>query len=98
MVRLMRIYPMRPSELCRMTPGQIDRSSDIWFYRPVKHKNAWRNHDRVIALGIAEQRILTPYLTGKGDDDAVFSPQAAMSEYLNQKAEQRKSKGIVNFL
>lgn len=41
----------RPSEISRMTPQQIERSSDIWFYRPAKHKTAWRGKQRTIYLG-----------------------------------------------
>jgi integrase len=29
---------MRPSELFRMTPGQIDRTGPVWIYRPKTHK------------------------------------------------------------
>ena len=92
MVRLQRITAMRPSEICRMTPGQIDRSSDLWLYRPHKHKGTWRNHDRIIHLGIVEQKILTPYITGKKDDAAVFSPITSTAEYLKQKSALRKTK------
>ena len=62
MVRIQRLTAMRPCEVCRMTPGQIDQSSDVWYYRPVKHKGAWRNHERCIPLGNVAQNILTPYL------------------------------------
>ena len=92
MVRLQRMTAMRPSEVCRMTPGQIDQSGGMWYYCPDKHKGTWRNHDRAIPLGIPEQRLLTPYLTGKGDDDAIFSPITSMQEFHKQQAKLRKSK------
>ena len=92
MVRIQRITAMCPCEVCRMTPGQIDRSSEIWYYRPVKHKGAWRNHERCIPLGITSQNILAPYLISKGDDDAIFSPITSMSERNQRLASERKSK------
>ncbi len=33
---------MRPSELCKMRPCDIDRTGPVWMYRPAKHKTAQR--------------------------------------------------------
>lgn len=51
MVRLQLLAGCRPGELISMTPGQVDRSEDIWVYRPDQHNNTHREHERVIALG-----------------------------------------------
>ncbi len=40
MVRIQIATGMRTSELFRMTPAMIDRSGDVWFYRPGAHKTA----------------------------------------------------------
>jgi integrase len=51
MVQLQLLSGCRPGELCSLTPDQLDRSTDVWLYRPVQHKNQHHGHDRVIALG-----------------------------------------------
>ena len=51
MVRLQLVSGCRPGELCSLTPSQIDRSDDVWLYRPLQHKTAHRGHERVVALG-----------------------------------------------
>lgn len=63
---------MRSGELVAMQAGDIDREGDIWVYRPRKHKNAWRGHDRLVPLGPRCQQILTPWLEGKSRDAWVF--------------------------
>ena len=42
MARLQLLTGCRPNEIVRLTPGEIDRSGDVWRYTPTKHKNAWR--------------------------------------------------------
>ncbi len=64
MVRIQIAKAMRPSELFKMTPGMIDRSGDVWFYRPVEHKTA--DHGVVKAVPILGDALeaLTPFLFG----------------------------------
>ncbi len=35
---------MRPAELCILRPADIDRSGDVWVYRPSDHKT--QHHGR----------------------------------------------------
>jgi integrase len=44
MLRLQLLSAMRPSEVCRMKPEEIDMDYDgiNWLYSPPKHKTAWR--------------------------------------------------------
>ncbi len=51
MIRLQLLTRMRPGEVLCMTPRDLDRSGDIWIYKPKKHKNRWRGHRRHIQLG-----------------------------------------------
>ena len=75
MLELQLCSGMRPGEVCRMTTGQIDRSGEIWAYRPTKHKTAHRGKLREVSLGPRAQAILGPWL--KADPDKVlFSPRA----------------------
>jgi integrase len=71
MVRLQLATAMRPSELFRMTPGQIDRSGPTWFYRPTVHKTAHRKKTRAIPLSPAALGILQKYLF-VDDDTLIF--------------------------
>ncbi|GHT20720.1 hypothetical protein FACS189419_00340 [Planctomycetales bacterium] len=60
MVRLQLLTGMRPSEVCGMCPGEINKSlfPDRWLYEPAKHKNAWRGKKRTILLGQAAREII----------------------------------------
>jgi integrase len=62
MVRLQRLAGMRPAEVCIMRPRDIDRSGDVWVYRPPRHKTEHVGHDRVVAVGPRAQEILLRYL------------------------------------
>jgi integrase len=84
MVELQALTGMRPCEVCRMTTGQIDRSSDVWFYSPVKHQTVDLGKDRTIVLGPRAQEVLKGWL--KADPDApLFSPiEATLRDYANR--------------
>jgi integrase len=62
MVMLQRLTGMRPDEVCRLRPCEIDRSDDVWTYTPSHHKTAHHGRDRVIHFGPKGQAILRPYL------------------------------------
>lgn len=73
MVELQRLTGMRPGEAVVMTAGQVDRSEDVWVYRPHRHKTRWRGRTREVFLGPRSQLLLAPWL--KADPDApLFSP------------------------
>jgi integrase len=52
----------RPGEVCRMRRREIDRSGDVWLYRPAEHKTEHHQIERVIAIGPQAQQVLGPYL------------------------------------
>lgn len=58
----------RPSELTQMRPTEIDRTGDVWVYRPEKHKNQWRGQGRAILLGPEAQTAIAPWI------DAALQP------------------------
>lgn len=62
MVRLQRLTGCRPAELCIIRPCDIDRSEEIWVYRPSSHKTAYRGRERLIFVGPHGQSILLRYL------------------------------------
>jgi len=90
MVQLQLACGCRPGELCSLTPGQIDRTGDIWLYRPLEHKTRHHGHERVIALGPRAQRILTRYLLRPADAPC-FSPKEALAQHFDQRNERRET-------
>jgi len=92
MVQVQRLASMRPNEVYRMKPGEIDTEYItldgvvIWMYTPGSHKNSWREkkkkgeYVRIIPLGKPEQDIIAPRLIGKSDTDYIFSPKDTMQE------------------
>ena len=72
---------------------EIDCTDDeVWVYKPPKHKNSWRDHDRHIFLGKPEQEILKCRMVGKKPDEYVFTPIEAMREKWERDAINRKTK------
>ena len=62
MVRLQRFAGMRPAEVCIIRPCDIDRSGDVWIYRPASHKTEHHGRDRTIMLGPNAQEVLLKFL------------------------------------
>ena len=50
-----------------MRPADVDRSGEIWAYRPEIHKTQHHRHERVIFIGPQAQEILKPYLLRLSD-------------------------------
>jgi integrase len=62
MVRFQRFTGCRPNEVCQLRPCDVDRSGDVWVYRPQSHKTAHHGHERVIFVGPQAQAVLLRYL------------------------------------
>jgi integrase len=77
MVRLQALTGMRPAEVCQLRPGDIDRTSDTWAYRPTSHKTQHHDRERIVYIGPKAQEILTPYLL-RAADSFCFSPRACL--------------------
>jgi integrase len=73
MVRVQRLTGMRPAELCMLRPRDLDRSSDVWLYRPASHKTQHHGRDRVIFIGPQAQAVLLRYLA-RDTDAYCFAP------------------------
>ena len=83
MVQFQRFTGARPSEVCIIRPMDLDRSGDVWLYRPESHKNKHRGKDRLVFIGPRAQEVLRPYLL-RGSDAFCFSP--IESERLRREA------------
>lgn len=88
MVRVQMLLGCRPGELCRMTPGQIDRTGDVWRYTPTRHKTQIHGKTRTVFVGPRCQAILRPYLL-RGADTPCFSPIEAYQQNLAMRRERR---------
>ncbi|MCC6492158.1 MAG: site-specific integrase [Pirellulales bacterium] len=73
MVRLQRLTGMRPAEVCILRPCDLDRSGDVWVYKPAKHKTEHHGRERLILIGPKAQAILLRYLA-RGSEDYCFRP------------------------
>lgn len=62
MVRLQRLTGARPAEVCILRPCDVDRSGEVWLYRPSRHKTEHHGKDRVVLIGPKAQAILLRYL------------------------------------
>jgi integrase len=62
MISLQLVTGMRPGEVRLMTLGEVDRSDEVWEYRPAEHKLEHKDIERVIYIGSEGQKILLPYL------------------------------------
>ena len=79
----------RPGEVCSMKAGEIDRTGEVWQYRPAQHKTAHHGKQRVIFIGKRAQEVLLPFLDGRPADAFVFQPIEAVAEIRLRRREGR---------
>lgn len=91
MVQFQRLTGCRPGEVCRLRAAEIDRSREIWIYRPAKHKTSHHGRSRAIAIGPKARGILEPYLASAGPDGFAFRPSQSRTERYAMKRAARKS-------
>ena len=90
MVRFQRLTGCRPGEVCIVRPCDVDRSGDVWQYRPESHKTEHRGRDRAIFIGPKVQEVLGPYLL-RAADAYCFPPAESERKRLEQKHAARKT-------
>ncbi len=90
MVRLQRLTGARPSEICELRPGDIDRSGEVWCYVPRSHKTEHHGRGRTIFMGVRAQAILLPYLL-RNAEAFCFSPSESERKRAEALREARKS-------
>ncbi len=74
MVRFQLITGCRPMEVCLIRAMDIDRSGDVWIYRPESHKTEHHGRERVIPIGPTAQGIIAAYLD-REPHEYLFSPR-----------------------
>jgi integrase len=93
MVELQLVSGMRPCEVCRMRTADIDRTGDVWTYRPEHHKGAHLDIERVIDLGPRCRDALAPFLKPLNPTAYLFSPRETEAERLAALHEKRLRDG-----
>jgi integrase len=82
MIRLQLLTGMRPGEVIRMRPCDINTSADVWIYAPDGHKGRWRGHHRTIPLGPHAQKVIEPFM--KREETAFLFSPAEADEYRHE--------------
>jgi len=89
MVRFQRLTGCRPEEVCMVRPCDLDRSGDVWLYRPESHKMQHYGRERIIIVGPQAQVVLASYLL-RPADAYCFSPTEAIRRWrANQRARRK---------
>ena len=90
MIELQLLTGMRPTEMCLLRPCDLDRSEAVWHYYPEKHKNIYRNIERIVSIGPRGQQLLTPFLL-RPEDAYCFSPAESEKQRLEKASRERKT-------
>jgi integrase len=91
MVRFQRLTGCRPGEVCQLRPMDLDRSAEVWQYRPASHKTEHHGKERIIFVGPKAQAIILPYLL-RDTAAHCFSPAESEEKRHVEMRERRKSK------
>ncbi len=90
MIRMQLLAGMRPGEVVIMRPIDLDKTGEVWVYRPYRHKTDYQGHTREIFLGPQCQEILKPYLD-RSPESFCFSPIEAESARSISRRQARKT-------
>jgi len=87
---IQRLSGMRPSELFRLRPCDIEKDGEVWIYTPQKAKSDRFGKKRFVGLGKVEQNILAERIRNVRNDEPVFQPiHAVMERYGKRKLDGR---------
>jgi integrase len=79
MVRVQWLTGMRPGEVCRLRPADVDRAAAVWVYTPAGHKTEHLGRPRVVPIGPRAQAILAPFLD-RDPQAYCFDPREAVAD------------------
>jgi integrase len=94
MIELGRLTGMRVGEVTIMRTCDLDRSGDVWVYRPSYHKMQHLDDNeggRVVYLGAKAQSVLIPWLLPDRLERYLFRPVDSMREFSKARRRDRKS-------
>jgi integrase len=90
MVRLQRLTGMRPDEVCRLRPCEVDRSGEVWSFKPTHHKTAHRGRQRTVFIGPKGKDVLRPFLL-RDAETFCFVPAETVTRQLELRHATRKT-------
>lgn len=90
MVRVQRLTGCRPQEVCLIRPCDIDRTNDVWAYKPEGHKMEHLGRERVVFIGPKAQAVLLPYLL-RDSQAYCFAPTESERQRNEKRRQQRQS-------
>lgn len=90
LLRCMLLTGARPGEVCRLRMLEVDRTADVWVYRPGQHKTRHRGKVRAIPIGPRCQELLAPYLE-RPPEAYVFSPKEARAAWEDARGRKRRT-------
>jgi integrase len=91
MLRVQVATGMRPSEICRLRPCDIDRTGDVWMFRPAKHKTASRGKRKAVPILGDAREAITDYLN-RDPQACCFSPRESVAWFRANQRASRQSK------
>jgi integrase len=91
MVRFQRLTGARPGEVCQLRPLDLDRTGEVWQYRPGCHKTEYRGRERIIFIGPKAQAVILPYLL-REENAYCFSPVESEAKRHDEMRARRKTK------
>lgn len=89
MVRFQRLTGCRPGEVCQLRPCDVDRSGDVWEYRPESHKTEHHGRERVIFIGPKAQDVIRSYLLRDAQAHCFSPAESEDKRRVNQRAKRK---------
>lgn len=88
MVKLQLLSGMRPNEVLQLRPCDVERSGDVWTYKPQQHKTEHHRRQRIVAIGPQAQVVLKPFLD-REPERFCFVPSESYAESLAKRNAKR---------
>ena len=89
MVRVQLLTGMRPGEVCRLRPCDLEKLGAVWVFRPPQHKTSHRGKVRAVAVGPKAQAVLAAFTPPAAD--YYFSPARAVADARAKRSAARKT-------
>jgi integrase len=89
MVRFQRLTGCRPGEVCQLRPCDVERSGDVWQYRPESHKTEHHGRERIIYIGPQAQQVLLPYLLRDAQAQCFSPAESEVKRHEEQRARRK---------
>jgi integrase len=90
MVELQLLTGMRPGEVARLRPADIDTLGPVWVYRPPYHKLSHKGKSRLVAIGPRAQAVLRPF-TPADPSAYYFNPRLEVERLHAERTRRRKT-------